>query len=41
MYRAKITVDNTTINLGHYETYEQAVKARQEAELLFFGFYKE
>ena len=38
---AYIGYQNKNISLGSYETYEDAVAAREEAELKYFGFLKE
>lgn len=40
-YRAKITKNCEHIILGDFETFEEAVKAREEAELKYYGFIKE
>lgn len=34
---ARIQVDNKRINLGRYKTFEEAVKARKDAEEKYFG----
>ena len=34
---ARITVNREEINLGHYENFDDAVKARKEAEKKYFG----
>lgn len=39
-YRAYITVHKKTIGLGQYDTFEDAVKARLEAEIEYFGEYR-
>jgi hypothetical protein len=36
-WRARITVNGQEIHLGNYNIFEEAVKARQEAELKYFG----
>lgn len=36
-YRARITVNRKEIRLGHYKTFDEAVKARLEAEKKYFG----
>lgn len=41
MWRARISKDKQEIHLGLFETFEDAVKAREEAELKYFGFTKE
>ena len=38
-YRAYITVNKKTISLGVYDTFENAVRARLEAEIAYFGKY--
>lgn len=38
-YRARIMVDRKEIRLGHYETLEEAVSVRREAELKYFKEY--
>lgn len=38
---AAIGVENTRVNIGSFVTFEEAVKAREEAELKYFGFSKE
>lgn len=38
-YRARIMVDRKEISLGHYEKIEDAIKARKEAEIKYFGEY--
>lgn len=38
--RAYITVHKKTIGLGQYDTFEDAVKARLEAEIEYFGEYR-
>jgi hypothetical protein len=40
-WTARISYQNKNISLGCYETFEDAVKARQEAELKYYGFTKE
>lgn len=37
---AEIQCDNTKINLGSYLSKEEAIKARREAEEIYFGKYK-
>ena len=39
-WRAYITVDNKQINLGYFNTEEEAIKAREEAEVKYFGDYR-
>jgi len=41
VYRARITYHLEEIQLGIYSNFEDAVKARKEAELKYFGFNKE
>ena len=36
---AQITLNNKTINLGNYKNFDDAIKARQEAEEEYFGEY--
>ena len=36
-WRARIMVDRKEISLGHYTSFEQAVKARREGEFKYFG----
>lgn len=38
-WQASITINYKTINLGSYNTFEDAVKARKEAEEKYFGEY--
>ena len=38
-YRARIMVNGVEIRLGHYETLEEATKARKRAERKYFGEY--
>lgn len=40
-WRARITVNLKTIFLGTYKEFEDAVKAREAAELKYYGFIKE
>lgn len=40
-WEAKIVFQGKKIYLGRYESFEDAVKAREEAELKYFGFNKE
>lgn len=40
-WQAEIRVNYKKINLGVHEFYEDACKAKSEAELLYFGFIKE
>jgi HNH endonuclease len=39
-YRVRITIDNKRISLGHYSDFEEACKARVEAEKEYFGKFK-
>ncbi len=39
-WRARINVGNIKIPLGHFENKVDAIKARQEAELKYFGEYR-
>ncbi len=39
-YRARITKNGVTYNLGHYNSLEEAIKARKEAEEKYFGEFK-
>lgn len=39
-WRAYITVDGKQINLGMFEKEEDAIKAREEAEIKYFGEYR-
>lgn len=39
-WRARIMVDNKDISLGLYDTIEEAIKARKEAEIKYFGEYR-
>lgn len=41
MWRARITKDSQEIHLGLFETFDEAVNAREEAEIKYFGFNKE
>lgn len=34
---AKITVNRQRINLGHFDTIEQAIEARRQGEIKYFG----
>lgn len=36
-FRARIMLDRKEIRLGHFDTYEEAVKAREQAEIKYFG----
>lgn len=36
-YRARITVNRQEIRLGNYDTIEEAIDKRKQAELLYFG----
>lgn len=36
-YRARITVDRKEIRLGNYNTLEEAIEKRKQAELFYFG----
>lgn len=38
-YRVGIVVDNRNINIGYFDTFEEAVDARRKAELKYFGQY--
>lgn len=38
-WRARITINKKTIELGHFNTIEEAIKARQKAEEEYFGEY--
>lgn len=40
-WRARISTDTQEIHLGMFESFEQAVLAREAAELKYFGFIKE
>jgi len=40
-WAAEICVKYKQIILGYYDTFEEAVKAREEAELKYYGFIKE
>ncbi len=40
-WRAYITVEYKQIHLGYFMSFEDAVRAREEAELKYFGFIKE
>lgn len=40
-WRAKISVDGKTISLGSFDTYEDAVEARENAELKYYGRNKD
>lgn len=37
-WRASIKVDGTSIQIGSYKDFEKACKAREEAELLYWGY---
>lgn len=37
VYMAQITVKGKTIYLGRFKTFEEAVRARKEAEITYFG----
>lgn len=37
MWNARITINRKTMSLGYYKTIEEATKARQEAERMYFG----
>jgi hypothetical protein len=36
-WRARITIEGKQINLGNFDNFENAVKARHDAELMYFG----
>lgn len=38
-WKAQIKVDKKSVHLGYYEKYEDAVKARESAEIKYFGEY--
>ena len=38
-WRATIGIDYNTITLGTYDTFEEAVRARKNAEKLYYGDY--
>lgn len=40
-WRARISTETQEIHLGLFSTFEEAVKAREEAELKYYGFIKE
>lgn len=40
-WRARISVEHMDIFLGHFDTFEEAVQARQAAELVYYGVYKD
>lgn len=40
-WRARIKVGGYEISLGHFEVYEDAVLAREQAELKYYGFTRE
>ena len=35
-----ICINNSTINLGYFIDYNEAVKVRKEAEIKYFGEYR-
>ena len=37
---AYICINNSTINLGYFIDYNEAVKVRKEAEIKYFGEYR-
>lgn len=39
-FRAYITVEKKQIHLGVYDTFEEAVEARKEGELKYYGYYR-
>lgn len=39
-WKAQIMVNQKTINIGRYNTKEEAIKARKEAEIKYFGEYR-
>lgn len=39
-WRAKISYNGVTYNLGNFSSYEEAVKAREEAEIKYHGYIK-
>ncbi|AMW98434.1 HNH endonuclease [Rummeliibacillus stabekisii] len=39
LWRVRIMVNKKEINLGRYESFDEAVKVRREAELKYFGEY--
>ena len=38
-WRARITVENKEIHLGNFDNFQDAIEARQSAELKYFGEY--
>jgi hypothetical protein len=40
-WRARINVDKEQISLGLFTEFDEAVKARLDAEIKYFGFNKE
>jgi hypothetical protein len=40
-WRARISTETKEIHLGIFETFEEAVAAREAAELKYYGFNKE
>ena len=40
-WRARISVETKEIHLGLFDTFEEAVIAREAAELKYYGFNKE
>ena len=38
-WRVRISLDNKRIHIGDFETYDDAVKARRNAEIKYFGEY--
>ena len=39
-WRAFISINKKNIHLGYYDTFEEAVRVREEAEIKYFGEYR-
>ena len=39
-WKSQIAINNRKINLGRYSTKEEAIRVRQEAEIEYYGEYR-
>jgi hypothetical protein len=39
-WQANISVNGKRVNLGRYKTFEEAVAARREGEIVYFGEFR-